>query len=472
MQAQAIIANGNIAFGTSGARGLVTDFTPEINAAFTIAFLSSDACYKRLAIGIDNRPSSPQIASDCIKAAEALGITVDYYGLLPTPALAYQSMMDGIPAIMITGSHIPFNRNGIKFYRPNGEITKVDEQVILSSSADVIPIENSNTLSLPEVNPLAVDNYIIRYTSIYPSDLLEGKRIGIYEHSSAGRDVYYRVFKALGATTIRLGRSDTFVPIDTEAVAKDDIEQAKVWQQEYNLDSLFSTDGDGDRPLLSDETGQYLRGDILCLLAAQALNIEALAIPVSCNSVIEKCGTFKASVRTKIGSPYVIEAFDALKQRYNNVAGFEANGGFLLASDIQINAKPLSTLPTRDALLPAIAVLAASKTKSTSTLIAELPEIFTASDRLQDFAREKSLQLIFDIKQDASAFLTSLGLADLTITNTDTTDGLRLSLSNGLTIHLRPSGNAPELRCYVEANTQLLANDWVAKVLQVVNAAY
>ena len=262
--AKFIIANSGIKFGTSGARGLVSDFTTEVNAAFAIAFLKSNSNYNRVAIGIDNRPSSPKIANDCITAVKALGIDVDYYGVLPTPALAYQSMQDGIPSIMITGSHIPFDRNGIKFYRPDGEITKADEQVILNSTAELPhQLALTDSIDLPEVSSLAVDNYIKRYTDIYPSDLLKNKCIGIYEHSSAGRDVYPHIFGALGAEVISLGRSDTFVPIDTEAVAQSDIEQAKAWTKELNLDAVFSTDGDGDRPLLSDETGEYLRGDII-----------------------------------------------------------------------------------------------------------------------------------------------------------------------------------------------------------------
>lgn len=483
MQAKNIIANGNIAFGTSGARGLVLDFTPEIGAAFTTAFLSTNQSYSRVAIGMDNRPSSPQIAADCIAAAKALNINVDFYGILPTPALAYQSMQNGIPAIMITGSHIPFDRNGIKFYRPDGEITKADEQAILNSDVDITLVGVSSVTNLPDVDTTATDNYIERYTSLYSSDLLAGKRIGIYEHSSAGRDVYYRVFEALGGTVVRLGRSDAFVPIDTEAVADTDIKQAQKWQVEHHLDAIFSTDGDGDRPLLSDETGQYLRGDILCLLAAKALNIDALALPVSCNSAVEQCGAFKTTTRTTIGSPYVIAAFDALKQQYKNVAGFEANGGFLLASNIMVNNKLLTSLPTRDALLPALAVLAltnnhcnaqqSSRRQLTITsFVNDLPAVFTASDRLQSFARKNSLQLIAAIKNDASLFITSLGLHDVVVINLDTTDGLRLSLSNGLIIHLRPSGNAPELRCYTESSSAQLAEKWVKIVLSNIKQQY
>ncbi len=71
-----------------------------------------------------------------LKLLEQLGLEVVYYGVVPTPALAYVSMQDNIPCIMVTGSHIPFDRNGLKFYRPDGEITKTDEQAILDSSVE------------------------------------------------------------------------------------------------------------------------------------------------------------------------------------------------------------------------------------------------------------------------------------------------------------------------------------------------
>ncbi|MBJ6889277.1 phosphomannomutase, partial [Vibrio cholerae] len=69
----------------------------------------------------------------CIAAIQAQGFEAIYYGVIPTPALAYSAMQDEIPCIMVTGSHIPFDRNGLKFYRPDGEITKIDEQAILAA---------------------------------------------------------------------------------------------------------------------------------------------------------------------------------------------------------------------------------------------------------------------------------------------------------------------------------------------------
>ncbi|MFG0454066.1 phosphomannomutase [Shewanella mangrovisoli] len=460
-----VLSQSGVAFGTSGARGLVTQFTPQVCMAFTQAFVGvmlQNFVFNAVAIAIDNRPSSYAMAQACVNTLIKLGIKPIYFGVVPTPALAFTAMQQSIPSIMVTGSHIPFDRNGLKFYRPDGEITKTDELAILAADAELVEAE---VCDFPEVSDVAATSYITRYLDLFSPTLLAGKRIGIYEHSSAGRDLYAKLFQKLGAEVVSLGRSDQFVPIDTEAVSLHDIEMAQCWQNEYRLDAVFSTDGDGDRPLLSDETGTYLRGDILCLLAAQFLGIEALAIPVSCNSAVEACDSFTQVLRTKIGSPYVIEAFATLHTKCSRVAGFEANGGFLLGSDIDVNGTNLSALPTRDALLPALAVLAMAGNGPISQLVAQIPSIFTASDRLQNFERVQSLALIEQGIASPKSFLAKLSLGQFEVLSIDTTDGLRMTLSNGDVVHLRPSGNAPELRCYAESKSVEAAQSLVELVL-------
>lgn len=64
-------------------------------------------------------------------------------------------------------------------------------------------------------------------------------------------------------------RSDTFVPIDAEAVSPEDKKKTLDWSKQCGFDAIFSTDGDGDRPLISDENGNWLRGDLLGLLCSQ-----------------------------------------------------------------------------------------------------------------------------------------------------------------------------------------------------------
>lgn len=453
MNTQQILKNTNIKFGTSGARGLVSDFSEKVCAAYTHAFISvmkAKFNFSEIAVGIDNRPSSVTMAQSIVSAIENLGCKAIYCGVLPTPALANFSLSKFIPCIMVTGSHIPFDRNGLKFYRPDGEITKEDESLIVQADVDFNLRSNNTEL---KVEKDAVELYIKRYTGLFKEPLLIGKSIGIYEHSSAGRDIYCKIFEALGASVTSFERSEEFVPIDTEAVTEEDAERAQVWSSNKGFDAIFSTDGDGDRPLISDEYGNWLKGDILGLISAITANIQALAVPVSCNTAIEKSNKFTEVSRTKIGSPYVIAEFDKLKSNFQTVAGFEANGGFILASDIQVNGKILPALPTRDAVLPAILLMIASKDGSISQCVSSLPKRFTASDRIKNFATERSNEILDEFLSKPEELVSLLGIKQ-NLKELDTTDGLRLILDNDNIIHLRPSGNAPELRWYVETSSK------------------
>lgn len=171
-------------------------------------------------------------------------------------------------------------------------------------------------------------------------------------------------------------------------------------------------------------------------------------------------------VRTRIGSPYVIATFDNLAADFTTYAGFEANGGFLLGSDVQVDQVRLTALPTRDAVLPALAVLALAGQGTVSALLDTLPKRYTASDRITNFATEKSKALLAQAAAAPELFLTQLGFNGLDISDLNQIDGLRISLSNNDIIHLRPSGNAPELRCYAESDTEAAA---IALVQQCLN---
>lgn len=469
LSANIVISESDIAFGTSGARGLVVNFKYDVCAAFTHSFLTiirEHFDFKTVALAIDNRPSSYEIAQACAYAIQQQGFDVEYHGVIPTPALAYYSMQNNIPCIMVTGSHIPFDRNGLKFYRPDGEISKSDELAIVNCD-----YQFEKVASLPELqlSSAGAEAYLSRYLSLFDDDVLAGKRLGIYEHSSAGRDLYAPLFRSLGAEVIPLGRSDEFVPIDTEAVSDEDRVRAKEWSEEFHLDAIFSTDGDGDRPLVSDENGEWLRGDILGLLAAAELKIDALAVPVSCNTAIELSHKFRMVQRTKIGSPYVIAAFENLGVQNKAVAGFEANGGFLLGSNLQVNGKTLTALPTRDAVLPALMLLVASGKGHISDLIKKLPQRFTWSDRVKNLPSEISRQIINDAVASPAKFIEQIGFESVYCTHIDQTDGARFFLSNGDIFHLRPSGNAPELRCYTESSNEATAKVYVIDILNKIS---
>ena len=86
---QKMMTESGVAFGTSGARGLVSQMTDQVCIAYTLAFLQGLALAKpgqKIALGMDLRPSSPEIARACVAGIRQAGCEVDFCGVLPTPA--------------------------------------------------------------------------------------------------------------------------------------------------------------------------------------------------------------------------------------------------------------------------------------------------------------------------------------------------------------------------------------------------
>ena len=172
--------------------------------------------------------------------------------------------------------------------------------------------------------------------------------------------------------------------------------------------------------------------------------------------MLEKCGWFADVRRTRIGSPFVIASMiDADFSGCKGVVGYEANGGFLTNSDFPILGKELRALPTRDAVLPVLAIILLSikEQKPISALLADLPQRFTASDRIQDFPTEESAKILEQFKE-VSAIETAFGEVFGKVESIDRTDGLRVTFQSSEVLHMRPSGNAPEFRCYNEADSE------------------
>lgn len=447
----------SVKFGTSGLRGLVTAMTPELITRHVQAFLAACDTGPVLCVGRDLRPSSPRIADDVINAARAVGARVIECGALPTPALALAAQAAGGGAVMVTGSHIPADRNGLKFYGRSGEISKVDEAAILAHLPETPQTGEAGPL---DTDPAATDRYIARYVDAFGAGALLGQRIGLYAHSAVGRDVLARILTDLGAEVIELGRSETFIPVDTEAVDPDLRARITDWVKTHRLDALVSTDGDSDRPLLADETGRVIPGDILGQITAEALKAGTVATPISSNSGVTLKGFGEVHL-TQIGSPYVIAAMKGA----DRVVGYEANGGFLLGFAAQALVGPLPPLLTRDCTLPILMVLHAGREGGIAARVAQEPPVVTVADRLQNVAQIKSRALLSRWQKDPAAragLLASLGRKERSI---DLTDGLRMTMTDGDVIHVRPSGNAPELRLYIETKDQISAEALLTNTL-------
>ncbi|MBX5092890.1 phosphomannomutase [Rhizobium lentis] len=456
-------------FGTSGLRGLSVELKGRASALYATAFgkyllqTGRARAGDIILIGRDFRDSSPEISTNCASALTALGFRIFDCGNVPTPALALYGLERKAACLMVTGSHIPADRNGIKFYRPDGEIDKSDEAAITAEAAKIE--RNGEALAeapakTEEHEAICRQLFFERNAALLPQDALSGLKIGVYQHSTVARDLLVDVLGHYGAEIVALGRSESFIPVDTEAVSDDTITLMRRWVSEHKLDAIVSTDGDGDRPLVADETGTPLRGDLLGLVAANFLGARTVVTPVTSNSGIETAGSF-AVKRTRVGSPFVITGMEeAVAAGQDHVMGFEANGGLLTATPFDINGRSVRALPTRDCFIPLLAILslAAIRREPLSAIAASYRLPFAAADRLENFPVETSAALMAYLRasdENLRLFLQPIG----EVAVKSDIDGLRVTLGDGGIIHFRPSGNAPEMRCYVEAGSESAALD-------------
>ncbi len=519
-----------LAFGTSGLRGLtrdITDLEAYINVRGALRYLFGMGDLRArspVVLGGDLRPSTDRIMRACAQAIVDSDCTIQNAGKVPTPALMLHCISKGLPGVMVTGSHIPFDRNGIKVNRSIGEVLKSDEPGITREVALVRAQEYARSAQasifdasgmLKEARPLeAIEDsaragYVARYRA-FPSDGLRGMRILVYQHSAVGRDILPEILRNLGAEVSLAGRSETFIPIDTENITDDALRLFEDFviaseARGESLDAIVSTDGDSDRPLVlavlsaaeratSGQKVKFLPGDLLGLVAAEYLGVEAAVVPISANDAVERRLTSRSVVfrNCKIGSPYVIAAIDGLRtqDKRRTIVGWEANGGFLVGTDLTLPSGTLPALPSRDSTLPILAnLLAAAAAKADlSTLWSRLPARFGRAGLIDNFPvavsraimshlipKDSAIEVSFDpgkaptpawqkSKELLAKFFGSAGGFD-EIVKINTLDGVRVHFRNGDTAHLRPSGNAPQLRIYANSSSQKRADEIVAFAL-------
>ncbi len=340
----------------------------------------------------------------------------------------------------------------------------------------------SGHAALPPVEGDARAEYIGRYTDFFQNSTLQGTRILVYQHSAVGRDMLVETLERLGASVVAVGRSEEFVPIDTENINAAQLATIQALTDEAvsrhgPVFAVVSTDGDSDRPLIlgPDPPGgskvRFFGGDLVGMVVAEYLGADSVVVPISSNDGIDR-GVLAAVAepKTRIGSPFVIAGMEAARAKGRKiVCGWEANGGFLTGSDIVKNGNALEALPTRDALLPILSVLFAAHERDISVceLFARLPRRFSRAGLLKRFPQSTGRKIVLRFQPDGPAvraglaefFSAALGFGP--IERIDSTDGVRIIFGNGDVAHIRPSGNADELRIYAVADTQDRADEIV-----------
>ncbi len=433
-----------LGFGTSGRRGKVVDLTQlevYLNALAELQYLQSlppaAGGIKRgeeFYFAYDLRPSSSEFSSEAegrgeiaqaiVEAIVDAGMQPVNLGRIPTPALASFALAHNKGSIMVTGSHIPFDRNGYKTNSSRGELLKeqeapINEQVrqvrkrLYEQRWDQSLFDQRGMLkrghqALPAEHGEARAAYIERFTGFFKGSSLNGKRLLVYQHSAVGRDLLVEILERLGAQVVKAGTQRYLRPhrhgkYRRRATGRDSGAGRRGSREQRppprgRLDRRRQRPSPGSRGGSADGRVHFFGGDLVGMVVAEYLQADAVVVPISCNDAIDR-GNLAPVVepKTRIGSPFVIAGMEAaLAKGKKRVCGWEPNGGFLTGSPIARNGAILQPLLTRDAGLPILGVLFAAEQSGLSLvdLFARLPKRFSRAALLKHFPRATALKIV------------------------------------------------------------------------------
>jgi phosphoglucosamine mutase len=345
-------------FGTDGIRGVAGEYPLDKNTIFDIGRALGDhlpSGPRRVVIGQDTRESSGWIADTLAAGLEFSGVVVESAGVITTPGVAYIAHTQGFSAgVVISASHNPWRDNGIKLFGPDGY--KLPDQTELEIEGEIFSLLKnpgepaaapSRTSSLPGearlraaymdwlAKPIAgaekiravIDCANGAASAIAPEVLRRcGLRLEVTHDRPNGRNIN----EHCGA-------------LHPEIVARE------VVARHADLGICF--DGDADRALFADASGNVVNGDaVLLLLARQLKNRGELAHDTLVATTMSNMGLEVAlaqsgikMLRAPVGDKYVLEEM----QKSGAVLGGEQSGHIILSREAT----------TGDGLLTAIHVL-------------------------------------------------------------------------------------------------------------------
>lgn len=444
-------------FGTNGIRGVFSeDFTLEFVHDMTLA-LGTYFEKGPVLIGYDGRESSPAICKVVSSALNSIGLDCNVAGIVPTPCLEFAVKSLGYSGgIMITASHNPPQYNGIKPCAKDGvEISREDELIVEDIYLQKRWLKKPDSWGITGTENRAIDTYLKGIISHIDSKLIESKHFKVVLDLGNGAQAVSapNFCKMLNCKTFLINENidGTFPGRGSEPTPQNLSELSKTVIKN-NADLGIAFDGDGDRSIFCDNTGNILTGDKSALVLTQHI------IKKNPNSLIVTClnsgsnvevlaDKFNSKViRTKVGSVEVSRKMvptDAL-------IGFEENGGFMYGKHNQVRDGCMTLALMLD-------LLALSK-KQLSDEITSLPPSFTTKDKVS-CPPETVSKLIISLKEE--------------FPNSDTTDGIKITIDSKNWVMIRPSGTEPIVRIYVEAESQekldALMSDYLAKVSSIIS---
>lgn len=441
-------------FGTNGVRGifgkdLSLDFISDLTKSLGVYFGKGPVL-----IGYDGRNSSEIIAKVVSASLNNIGIDCDNAGLVPTPCLEFATKKLGYAGgLMITASHNPPEYNGIKPVARDGvEISREDELIV----EDIFFNKKWKTSVSRFGNTTKQENAINEYINgiLFHVDIPKIKsrhfRIVLDLGNGAQAVAAPLLCQELGCEIIKINEKidGNFSGRGSEPTPENLSELSAVIKKS-GADLGIAFDGDGDRSLFCDENGEILTGDksalLLCKYLFEKNPSSTIVTCLNSGSAIEKISSTNISkvIRTKVGSVEVSRMMVKTKA----LAGFEENGGFMYGKHNQVRDGCMTLALMMNCL--------SSQNKKLSEMIIDLPPSFTSKDKVS-CPKEKIEFLLNTLKT--------------MYPNSDTTDGIKIELSEKSWVMIRASGTEPIVRIYAESYSRESLNGILAEFLEKVKS--
>jgi phosphoglucosamine mutase len=302
-------------FGTDGVRGVVgesltSELVERLGRAATIWAGGGDVL-----IGRDTRGSGPELERALARGIVSAGGGAVLGGVLPTPAVALFARDLGA---VVSASHNPPEYNGVKLFdRGGGKLNDAAEEEI-EDLLDESPILDG----LVERDDGVADRYLEHVLGRFGSDLA-GLRIAVDCANGAYSAIAPEALRRLGAELTVVGADPDGTNINEGCGATDLALLARTVREE-KLDLGVAFDGDGDRMLAVDASGQTVDGDQILAVLALHLGVDLVAVTSMANLGFHKLMSEHGMrvVTTEVGDRYVLEAL----RREGGVLGGEQSG--------------------------------------------------------------------------------------------------------------------------------------------------
>ena len=381
-------------FGTDGVRGiavkeLTTDLCLQIGKALSFVLGQASNFHPTILIGKDTRLSSDVLEAALCAGICAAGGDAVCLGVVPTPAVACLVQKRRAQAgVMISASHNSAEFNGIKIFGADGykisdETEALIEAFILDRPKKIIIAEGRDVGRIYH-DENAVYDYVTHLESLI-SVRFDGLRIAIDCANGCTCTTAYELFTRLGAEVHRIHAEPDGININHDC-GSTHIGHLMDFVAKNNFDAGLAFDGDGDRCLAVDETGELVDGDKLMAIIAKVwkeqgrLNKDSVVVTVMSNlgfTSFAKANGIRR-VTSNIGDRYVLDKM--LDGGYN--LGGEQNGHIFFLDDATTGDGQLSALRILE-----IMMRTNKKLSQLATIMKRFPQVMI-NVRIPEYQRE------------------------------------------------------------------------------------